>query len=110
RTVAEVFRLAPFGCGNPTPVFAALDAEVLAPPVVWKEKHLRLAIRQNGRSMSLKAWNFAERAGELALGTRIDAAFVFEEDDYSAAQGGPPWSAVLKQFRPAQQEQMAARA
>ena len=99
RSVAEIFRLAPFGCGNPAPVFAALDAEVLAPPVIWKEKHLRLAIRQNGRNMSLKAWNFAARAEELAKGMRIDAAFSFEEDAYSAAQNGQPWGAVLRNFR-----------
>jgi single-stranded-DNA-specific exonuclease len=101
RFVNEVFRLAPFGCGNPAPVFATLDAVVLAPPLVWKEKHLKLALRHNGRNMSLKAWNFAERAGELAAGMRIDAAFAFEEDAYSAAQGGQPWGAVLRSFRPA---------
>jgi single-stranded-DNA-specific exonuclease len=99
RTVAEVFQLAPFGCGNPTPVFAALDAEVIAPPVVWKEKHLKIALRQDGRNMSLKAWNFAGRAAELARGTRVDAAFVFEEDAYSAAQGGQSWGAVLRDVR-----------
>jgi hypothetical protein len=51
--------------------------------------------------MSLKAWNFAERAPELARGARIDAAFVFEEDSYSAAQNRQPWGAVLKSFREA---------
>ena len=68
RSVDEIFRLAPFGYGNPAPVFAALDAEVLAAPVIWKEKHLKLAIRQNGRHMSLKAWNFAEWVGRTACG------------------------------------------
>src|SRR5205814_1363191 len=87
RSVAEIFQLAPFGCGNPAPVFAAMDAEVLAPPQIWKEKHLKLAIRQNGRNMSLKAWNQANRVQELPKGARIDAAFTFEEDNYSAAQG-----------------------
>jgi single-stranded-DNA-specific exonuclease len=107
RSVAEVFQLAPFGCGNPAPVFAALNAEVLAPPQVWKEKHLKLAIRQNGRNMSLKAWNLAERAAELTPGSRIDAAFAFEEDAYSAAQGFQPWGAILKHFRPAVHDQAA---
>jgi single-stranded-DNA-specific exonuclease len=110
RSVDEIFRLAPFGCGNPTPVFAALDAEVLASPMIWKEKHLKLAIRQNGRNMSLKAWNLAERAGELTQGRHIDAAFTFEEDSYWAAQGGQPWAAVLRNFRPVSQEQRAASA
>ena len=37
RSVAEVFRLAPFGCGNPAPLFAAMNVEVAGPPVVMKE-------------------------------------------------------------------------
>ncbi|MFN7995812.1 MAG: single-stranded-DNA-specific exonuclease RecJ [Bryobacteraceae bacterium] len=101
RSVAELFNLAPFGCGNPAPLFAALDVEVAGPPVVWKEKHLRVMLRQNGRTLSLKAWNFAERVGELAPGTRVDAAFSLEDDPYSAARGYPGWAAVLREFRPA---------
>ena len=60
--------------------------------------------------MSLKAWNFAQRAGELPVGRRIDAAFVFEEDSYSANQGGQPWGAVLRNFRPASKQEKAAGA
>ena len=48
-----------------------------------------------------KAWNMAERAGELAPGTRLDVAFQLEEDAHSAARGYPPWAAMLKDFRPA---------
>ena len=99
RAVEEVFRLAPFGCGNPAPVFAVLDAEVVAPPQVVKDKHLRVSIRQKGRYMTLKAWNFAERAGELAAGARIDAAITVEDDAYSASQGFQPWCGVLRDFR-----------
>ena len=99
RNVGEIFQLAPFGCGNPTPVFAAMNAEVLATPQIWKDKHLKLAIRQNGRNMSLKAWNQAERAPELERGARIDAAITFEDDAYSASRGFQPWGAVLRHFR-----------
>ena len=55
----DVFALAPFGHGNPPPLFAARAVEVAAVPVVMKDKHLRIAVRQNGRSLTLKAWNFA---------------------------------------------------
>jgi single-stranded-DNA-specific exonuclease len=99
QAVADIFSLAPFGTGNPPPHFAALDVEVAAVPVVMKEKHLRLTVRQNGCSLVLKAWNFADRAAELAPGARIDVAFQIEEDAYSAARGYPPWSATLRDFR-----------
>jgi len=101
RSVEEVFALAPFGCGNPAPLFAALDAEVAGPPAVLKEKHLRVMLRQHGRTLVLNAWNFAERAAELSPGARIDAAFTVEEDGYAAARGLPGWCAVLRNIRPA---------
>jgi hypothetical protein len=81
------------------PEFGDDAAEVAAPPVVWKEKHLKLMVRQNGRALALKAWNFAERAAELGQGTRVDIAFAIEEDAYSAARGYPAWCAVLRDFR-----------
>ena len=99
--VNDIFSLAPFGHSNQPPYFAALNVEVAAPPTIMKEKHLRVTVRQNGRTLLLKAWNLAERAPELAPGTHIDIAFQIEEDAYSAARGYPPWSATLRDFRPA---------
>lgn len=101
RNVAEIGALAPFGCGNPAPVFAVLGAEVAGPPVVWKDRHLRVPLRQNGRTLWLKAWNFAARAGEMPAGSQVDAAIVLEEDTFAAANGLPGWSAVLRDVRPA---------
>jgi single-stranded-DNA-specific exonuclease len=99
--IEEVLALAPFGNGNPPPLAAALDVEVASQPAVMKEKHLRVAMRQNGRALVLKAWNFAERAGEMPPGARLDIAFTLEEDAYSAARGYPGWAAVLRDVRAA---------
>ncbi len=101
QAIDELFTLAPFGHGNPPPLLAALGVEVAAPPAVMKEKHLRITVRQNGRSLVLKAWNLAHRAAELAPGSRVDVAFNLEEDANSAARGYPPWAAILRDFRPA---------
>ena len=94
-----VYSLAPFGHGNPQPIFAASDVEVAGPPVVFGEKHLRIVVRQNNRTLKLKAWNYAARAGEFAAGARIDVAFTLEEDPYSASRGYPGWCAVLREVR-----------
>jgi single-stranded-DNA-specific exonuclease len=99
--VNQLFTLAPFGHGNPPPLFAALNVEIAGPPVVMKEKHLRVSARQNGRFLTLKAWNFADRAAELAPGARVDIVFALEEDAYSAARGYPGWCAVLRDVRSA---------
>jgi single-stranded-DNA-specific exonuclease len=99
--VEEILAMAPFGFGNPAPVLGMLDAEVAAAPVLLKEKHLRVHLRQNGRNLLSTAWNLAARAGELPAGGRTDAAFSIEEDAYAESRGWPGWSAVLKDIRPA---------
>jgi single-stranded-DNA-specific exonuclease len=99
--VAELLSLAPFGFGNPSPLLAAVGAEIAGPPSVLKEKHLRVHMRQNGRGLTFKAWNFAARSAEVAAGNRIDAAFYVDEDSYAASRGWPPWSLTLKDVRPA---------
>jgi single-stranded-DNA-specific exonuclease len=99
--VEEILALAPFGNGNPPPLLAALDVEVAGQPVLVKEKHLRVMVRQGGRTLVLKAWNFAGRAGEMTPGAHVDIAFTLEEDAYSAARGYPGWAAVLRDVRTA---------
>lgn len=97
--VEEILAMAPFGFGNPSPLLAILDAEIAAAPVLVKEKHLRVHLRQNGKNLLSTAWNFAERAAEFSAGSRTDAAFSLEEDAYSADRGWGGWSAVLKDIR-----------
>jgi single-stranded-DNA-specific exonuclease len=97
--IAEILSLAPFGFGNPPPLLAVEGAEIAA-SVVVKEKHLRLQLRQNRRSIFAKAWNFAERAPETTAGGRVDAAFSIEEDSYAQSRGWGNWGAILKDVRP----------
>lgn len=100
-SVSEVFQLAPFGFGNPAPLFAIENAEVVQPPMVIKERHLRIKVRQGRKQQSVIAWNFAERIDEFAPGSRLDLAVALEVDEYSASRGYDPWSASLKDARPA---------
>jgi single-stranded-DNA-specific exonuclease len=54
--------LAPFGAGNPRPVFAAGPVELVDGPRPLKERHLKMAFRQDGRLFRAIAWRAAERA------------------------------------------------
>ncbi|MGA2881260.1 MAG: single-stranded-DNA-specific exonuclease RecJ [Bryobacteraceae bacterium] len=99
--VEELLGMAPFGFGNPAPMLAVLGAEVAGAPVVMKEKHLRVHLRQDGRSLFPKAWNFAGRASDFPASGSIDAAFSVEEDLYGADRGFTNWAAVLRDVRPA---------
>jgi single-stranded-DNA-specific exonuclease len=101
QSVNELFTLAPFGFGNPAPVFALMDVEIAAPPTVIKDVHLRLRIKQGRRFLSVIGWHFAERIDEFAVGNRVDLAVALEEDEYSASRGYDNWSAKLREARPA---------
>ena len=97
--VMDVLRMAPFGFGNPTPLFAVEGVELACEPVPFKENHLRVRLRQNGKQFWVKAWNFRERASELVSGARLDAALAFEADPYSESRGYPGWSLALRDVR-----------
>ena len=99
ESVAEVLSLTPFGFGNPSPVFAARAVEVAAPPDIRNERHVFVRLKSQGRVYRAKAWNFAERAGELTPGARVDVAFCFEDDSYSAKRGYAPWQIVMRDVR-----------
>jgi single-stranded-DNA-specific exonuclease len=98
--IQELLAMAPFGFGNPAPMLAIQGAEVAATPVIVKEKHLRVQLRQGGRSLFPKAWNFAGRAGDFVPGAPVDAAFTVEEDLYGEDRGFTNWAAVLRDVRP----------
>jgi single-stranded-DNA-specific exonuclease len=95
--IAEVFALAPFGCGNSAPVFGILNAELAGPPALFKEKLLKLAIRQNGRTIMATSWNLAGRISELQPGAFYNFAICIEEE----TRGYGKWRVVVKEFSPA---------
>jgi single-stranded-DNA-specific exonuclease len=73
-------RLAPFGNGNPEPLFLVRDLRLCAPFKVLKERHLAMQLAQEGlRSWRATAWsrrlNWVERARTEAWepGNRFDA-------------------------------------
>jgi single-stranded DNA-specific DHH superfamily exonuclease len=79
---AALEQIAPFGTDNPKPLFAARGAELAGPPQVWKEKHIRIAVRQGRRTVMMKGWNMSGLATELRDARSIDVAFEIERDWY----------------------------
>jgi single-stranded-DNA-specific exonuclease len=91
----ELAQLEPFGFGNPTPVFAARGARIVAPPRVLKEKHLKLRVTQGGSTLDALGWGMAERAAELRPGDALDLAFTLDENYY---QGERTLQLIIKDF------------
>jgi hypothetical protein len=54
--------------------------QLAGPPQVWKEKHLKIAVRQGGRTMMMKGWGLSDLAEELRDVRDVDIAFEIERD------------------------------
>jgi single-stranded-DNA-specific exonuclease len=76
-------RLAPFGLGNPRPVFHAMPVEIVDGPRPLKDRHLKMTFRQDGRSFRAIAWRAAERAAFLEEHRAgVNLAFSLEQNEY----------------------------
>lgn len=98
RLFEFVEQLAPFGMGNPEPVFAAFDVRVMVPPRMLKERHAKLRVRQNvavsspqswsesgrARPFDLMGWRMWERIGKegVIAGDLLDVAFTIQENSH----------------------------
>ena len=78
----EVQRLAPFGMSNPQPVFAARGVRLAQPPLLLKEKHVKLRVMSaaGGRAFDALGWRMAERLQNLQAGELLDLAFTVEQN------------------------------
>ncbi len=84
QLAAELTALAPFGAGNPSPMFQTSGVEVVDGPRLLKERHLKMSFRQEGRVMRGIAWRAAEREPFVTSHrTAIDLAFSVEQDTWN---------------------------
>ena len=83
QMASELTSLAPFGAGNPRPIFRTSGVEIVDGPRRVKERHLKMAFRQDGRVMRGIAWRASEREEFVAEHrTAIDLAFSLEQDTW----------------------------
>jgi single-stranded-DNA-specific exonuclease len=100
QVAAGIASLAPFGAGNPRPVFAARRVEVIDGPRKLKERHLKMALRPDGRVFRAVAWRSAEKQDQISENrTAIDVAFSLEQNQYN---GETYVELTLADIRPAQ--------
>jgi single-stranded-DNA-specific exonuclease len=75
--------LAPYGTGNPRPLFEALAVQVIDGPRRLKDRHLKMALKQNGRIFRAIAWRAVEREQFITDNrTSLDLAFSLEHNKY----------------------------
>jgi len=84
QVVSELAALAPFGAGNPCPIFRTSRVEIVDGPRRLKERHLKMAFKQEGRVFRGIAWRASERESFVAEHrAAIDLAFSLENDTYN---------------------------
>ncbi|HEY3162051.1 MAG TPA: single-stranded-DNA-specific exonuclease RecJ [Vicinamibacterales bacterium] len=84
QVISELAALAPFGAGNPCPIFRTSRVEIVDGPRRLKERHLKMAFKQDGRVLRGVAWRASERESFVAEHrAAIDLAFSLENDTYN---------------------------
>jgi single-stranded-DNA-specific exonuclease len=84
QVASELSALAPFGAGNPCPVFRASRVEIIDGPRRIRDRHLKMAFKQDGRVMRGIAWRALERETFVAEHrAAIDLAFSLEQDTWN---------------------------
>jgi single-stranded-DNA-specific exonuclease len=84
QVASELDALAPFGAGNPRPVFRTSGVEIVDGPRLVKDRHLKMAFKQEGRVMRGIAWRASERESFVAAHrAAIDLAFSVEQDTWN---------------------------
>jgi single-stranded-DNA-specific exonuclease len=84
RVAAQLSQLAPFGPGNPRPVFSVTGVEVVDGPRRLKDRHFKMALRQDGRVMRAIAWRGADRHAFLETHrSTVDLAFSLDRNEFN---------------------------
>jgi len=77
-------RMAPFGPGNPRPIFQASGVEIADGPRRVKDRHLKMALRHQGRIFRAMAWRAVEREAFLVANrAAVDVAFSLDRNTYN---------------------------
>lgn len=74
----------PTGLGNPAPIFASHDVEVVSVKAVGREsRHLKLKLKQDEHIIDSIFFGGGEIYSELKAGTKIDLAYRLEENTWN---------------------------
>jgi single-stranded-DNA-specific exonuclease len=97
---------APFGIGNPGPVFASFDVRTRGAPRIVGKNHLKVTLASDGATLGAIGFGMADRLDEISgTGTRVDVAYRLEENEWRGSRvprTGPEVQARLLDIRKAE--------
>ena len=84
--MSDLMAMAPFGLGNPKPLFTTGPVEVVDGPRRLKERHLKMSLRQRGRTFRAIAWNSVDKEPVLTGGGgALEVAYALEQNEFNGA-------------------------
>ncbi len=99
KLLDELQRLAPFGFGNPQPLFSTPGLRIVGKPQLVANRHLRFAAKHGGIGRSFIAFRRAEWLPPLSRCSRIDAAYTLER---RFTRGDVEIQMILKSWKPSE--------
>ncbi|MCI2046822.1 MAG: single-stranded-DNA-specific exonuclease RecJ [Faecalibacterium sp.] len=96
--VAALEKLAPFGSGNPTPLFLLENAVIEGVYPVSEGRHCRLRLRQGSTSFYAVYFGMAPARLPYAAGDTVDAVLTLSVYE---GRGGAQYSGRIQELRPA---------
>ncbi len=96
--VQEIERLAPFGTGNPVPVFGLFRMRLDRIDPVGGGKHLRLTLSRDGISIQAMRFGVPPQDFGYCPGDTVDLAVTLEKNEY---RGSASVSVLVRDIRPA---------
>ena len=82
----QIQQLAPFGNGNPVPVFASEKMNIVGGPWVLKTRHLKLQVQGNGSKVDAIWWKNGDLADTIRGACQVDLAYTMERDRYQGQE------------------------
>jgi single-stranded-DNA-specific exonuclease len=83
---STIQRLAPFGVGNPVPLFASRRATVVQGPWLLKDQHLKFRVQENGSPLDVIWWRHGEAAELIRPGSHVDLAYTLSRDVFRGVE------------------------
>ncbi len=74
--------LSPFGVGNPKPAFLTTGVEVVSPPQLIQDKHLKFLARQGGKTFEALGWEKREWLPEIQKGDQIHIVYSLQSSTF----------------------------
>jgi single-stranded-DNA-specific exonuclease len=98
KLVRIVKQMGPFGPHNLQPVFMTEDVYLASDPIIMKEKHLKVSLRQgrSGHTLTAIGFGFAHLADQLRRGEPFSVCYQVEQNFYN---GNVSLQLMLKDIR-----------